>query len=77
MTATDPRPMFGSLGPDPGWMTTTAAAKVLGSTIRDLYRAIDRASCPPTGSTARSGSAATRSRASSENEKAGQACEAT
>lgn len=41
MTATDPRPMYGSLGPDPGWMTTTAAAKLLGSTVRDLYRAID------------------------------------
>jgi excisionase family DNA binding protein len=46
MTATDPRPMYGSLGPDPGWMTTTAAAKVLGSTIRDLYRAIDRGLVP-------------------------------
>ncbi|MGH9111814.1 MAG: helix-turn-helix domain-containing protein [Acidimicrobiales bacterium] len=46
MTATDPRPMYGSLGPDPGWMTTTAAAKLLGATIRDLYRAIDRGLVP-------------------------------
>lgn len=38
--------MHGARLPDPGWMTTTAAAQTLGTTIRDLYRAIDRGFVP-------------------------------